>query len=446
MSRAKLNMEETGYVVGGEPAFGRVFQRAMSFHFPEGMAAVRDASGAYHITSEGHPAYARRYLDAAGFYGGLAAVRDARGWFHIRTDGNPAHVRRFRWSGNFQEARCPVQDSRGFLHVCPDGTDAYAQRYSYVGDFKGGVAVAHSQGEAFHIRPDGSLLTGQRHKHAEPFHKSYAVVRDESGFFHVDRAGHPLHHMRFAAAEPFYNGVALCRTSSGDLLRLRENGSWIHVAPELEPISITGLREHMLQGHRVGLFIRHAERHPIEKDSPTWGNEVLLTPRGIDVAARLGRQFRGLGKLAFRSSPVERCRHTCAAMAEGAGLAQADIHLDRMLGDPGFLIDGSGSHELPMKADYHAFTSELLTTGHAPGTKPMAPECDAVLAQMHTQMAGAACTIFLSHDLFVAVMMAHLGLKAPTREDWCAYLEGVCLIETPSGFSFRRFAGEEAIP
>lgn len=81
-----LNDSETGYLRGGVALFGKTFQSAMSFHWPEGLAAVKDESGSYHIDPDGRSRYESRYGETCGFYEGLAAVKDERGWLHIRPD------------------------------------------------------------------------------------------------------------------------------------------------------------------------------------------------------------------------------------------------------------------------------------------------------------------------------------------------------------------------
>lgn len=434
-----LNAAEDGYLVNGAPAFDRTFLRAQSFHFPEGLAAVHDEVGAYHIDAAGRPIYEKRYLDSYGYYDGIAAVRDERGWFHIRSDGSALHSRRFRWSGNFQGGRCVVLDATGFFHIDPTGADAYEQRYRYAGDFRGGIAVAHGDDGAFHVKTDGTRLNEATYRHAEPFHKGYAVVEDEHGAYHVDRKGRPIHPLRFRHAEPFYNGVALCRGNDGELLRLRDNGYWTRVATALEPIEADEVARLLQRGERIGLFLRHAERYSITPSTPNWGNDVMLTKRGIESAERLGRLLQGNQSLGLQSSPVARCQETCAAIACGAGRDELPIVTDRVLGDPGVYFDGTGAQEGPMKNDFHAFAEDYLNQGVAPGMLPLSPTSEELLGFLSGRMMPNACTVFITHDLFAAVLMHFLGLKSPDRTDWCAYLEGVCLIATDDKPICRRF-------
>lgn len=435
-----VNESGTGFMRNRQPWGGSVFLAATSFHAPEGLAAVRDETGAYHVGLDANQAYVHRYLDAAGFYEGLAAVRDDRGWLHIRTDGTPVHERRFRWSGNFQGGRCAVQDARGFFHVDARGEDAYPRRFRYAGDFRYGVAVAHGPEGAFHIREDGEPLNGVAYLHAEPFHKGHAVVADRRGFFHSDRAGRPLHPHRFVAAEPFYNGVALCRDLDGGLLRLRTNDTWTRVAEDLQPVTPAAVRRFLADGGRVGLFVRHAERHPITPETPDWGNDVPLTDRGEADAESLGQSLSGVARLALWSSPVPRCQQTAEAIARGAGLGDAELAVHTHLGRPGIYFDPDGRVSDLLRTDFHAFADAYLDTGIASGMRPVPEASEELLTFLDRQMAEADCTVFVTHDFFAAALMSYLGLKAPDRSDWCRYLEGVCILKGPGGGTrYRRF-------
>lgn len=439
-----LNDAETGYLVAGIPQFGRSFVRAMSFHWPEGLAAVQDETGAHHIDSEGRPQYAARFDQTCGFYGGIAAVKDKEGWFHIRPDGSPVHRRRFRWSGNFQGSRCAVLGHEGFFHINTQGADAYAERFLYAGDYRYGIAVVFGSNGAFHINLDGARLNSATYRHAEPFHKGVAVVADERGFYHVDKHGNSIHSQRLRRAEPFYNGVSLCEGHDGDLIRLKENGTWTRIAQDVEPLDPIEIRSKLGNGTRIGLFLRHAERDPITPDSPNWGNSVLLTEHGVEVARQFGTQFAGV-RLGFWASPIARCGQTCAALARGAGIESPPINTHQNLGDPGIYLDGSGNHEEAMRHDFHDYATAYLDDGIAPGSRSVPEASEELLSFLLDKMAPWECTVFITHDFFAAALMSYLGLKAPDRDDWCDYLEGVCLIASTSGVTFRRILGQNRV-
>ena len=437
-----LNESETGYLLGRQPWPGKQFEGAMSFHDPEGLAAVHDETGAYHLNLDGRPAYTHRFHEASGFYEGIAAVQDERGWFHIHPNGKRLHDRCFHWSGNFQGRRCVVQDNYGFFHITLSGSDAYSQRFRYTGDFRYGIAVAFQSGGAFHIRPDGSPLHQRTYVHADPFHKGFAVVADEEGFFHVDLSGKPLGNVRFNSAEPFYNGFALCRDRDNELIRLRINGTWTRIARNLEPIDQVEIRQLIGKGIRIGLFLRHAERHPMTVHTPTWGNNILLTEKGKEQARSLGCTLLMGVVIGLWSSPIERCKQTCTAIAEGLGKLAGRVNTHQYLGDPGIYLDDTDAHVEGMRQDFHMFATGYLDRGVAPGMVPIPEASEKLIRFMREKMREAACTLFITHDFFSATLMSYLGLKIPDRIDWCDYLEGVCLVEKNDEIEFRRFMGK----
>ena len=112
-TRTRVAPERTHHLLDGTPLYPARFTEVLSFHAP-GLAAARDASGAFHIDTTGRPAYARRFLRTFGFYEGLAAVESEQGAFHLRADGSELTGGRYAWCGNFQDGRCTVrgQDER----------------------------------------------------------------------------------------------------------------------------------------------------------------------------------------------------------------------------------------------------------------------------------------------------------------------------------------------
>ncbi|MBX7193913.1 MAG: histidine phosphatase family protein [Sandaracinaceae bacterium] len=442
MTRPELDESETGYRSGTATLTTRRFLRAMSFHYPEALAAVRDDSGAYHIREDGSPAYSQRFQDAAGFYEGLASVRGARGYVHIRPDATLAHDRRFRWLGNFQGGHCVALGPNGFHHVRSDGADSYPQRYSYVGDFRYGVAVARSGARAFHIRTDGTLLHGRRFVDAEPFHKGAAVVCDEDGYFHVDRRGDALHTHRFARAEPFYNGYALCLTHAGEWVRLRASGAFSPIRHGCEALGASDVRAALGRGVRVALLVRHAERHEIDPSDPSWGDHVLVTDRGVAQATRLGTRLAGPWSTGLYASTVERCVQTAYAVGAGLGLTDPRVSRNDELACRTY-FDASRDHEPLMRRDYHELLTRYLGDGVAPGMRRIDEGSDALLARIHADMDSADLTVHVSHDLACAVLADHLGLKGATPDDWCDYLEGVCILRSAEQITYHRFRGLE---
>lgn len=220
-----LAPEGTHHLIQGSPAYTKRFDEVLKFH-PPGLAAVRDASGAYHIDPTGQAIYCERYLRTFGFYQDRAAVQTLDGWLHILPSGQPLYPERHAWCGNFQEARCPVRlfDQR-YLHLGLDGKAVYTECYRYAGDYRDGMAVVQREdGLHTHITLEGTIIHGKWFLDLDVFHKGYARARDEHGWHHIDTSGQPLYQRRFAAVEPFYNGQARVEDLDSSLLVIDERG------------------------------------------------------------------------------------------------------------------------------------------------------------------------------------------------------------------------------
>ena len=222
----RLSQDLSHHVIGDSPAYPARFLEVQKFHAP-GLAPVRDASGSYHITPNGSPAYAARHLRTFGFYEDRAAVHSAAGWHHIMPDGSALYPERYDWCGNFQDGRCPVRlrDSR-YFHIKRDGAPAYDARYRYAGDFRDGCAVVQrDDGMHTHVDADGVPLHGRWFLDLDVFHKNHARARDAQGWHHVDARGQPLYDRRFQNVEPFYNGQSRVEGFDGSLSVIDETGA-----------------------------------------------------------------------------------------------------------------------------------------------------------------------------------------------------------------------------
>lgn len=231
--------DATHHLLQGRPAYSARFDNVLKFHAP-GLAPVTDASGAYHITPDGAPAYAARHLRTFGYYEGRAAAQSHQGWLHILPTGAPLGAESYAWCGNYQEGLCAVRTHDGaYLHIDLRGAPAYEQRYRYVGDFRDGFAVAQREdGKHSHIDPRGRVVHGVWFEDLDVFHKGHARARDADGWHHVNLRGEPLYRRRFRAVEPFYNGQARVEDEGGGLLIVNPRGETVLTlrAPRRSPV------------------------------------------------------------------------------------------------------------------------------------------------------------------------------------------------------------------
>lgn len=210
----------------GQPVYSERFDEVLKFHAP-GLAPVQCAGDAWHVGSDGTPAYRRRFLRTFGFYEGLAAVVGPHGWHHIAADGEDAYNARHAWCGNFQQGRCAVRaHDHTYHHITADGSAAYTKRWRYAGDYRDGIAVVQAaDGHSTHVGLNGAMLHGGWFVDLDVFHKGFARARDEDGWMHIDLNGRPVYRRRFQAVEPFYNGQARVERFDGALEVIDEGGA-----------------------------------------------------------------------------------------------------------------------------------------------------------------------------------------------------------------------------
>ena len=234
--RTTVSPSGTHHVRDGVPVYAERFDEVLKFHDP-GLAAVRRNGQAWHIRSNGEPAYDRRFDLTFGFYEGLAAAAAPDGWRHVRPNGTDLYGTRYTWCGNFQDGRCAVRERGGtYLHLAAEGVPAYGARWRYAGDFRDGIAVVQSEdGRSTHIDLRGELTHEGWFLDLDIFHKGFARARDEDGWMHVDHSGRPVYRRRFAAVEPFYNGQARVERMDGGLEIIDGTGaSVVELRPALK--------------------------------------------------------------------------------------------------------------------------------------------------------------------------------------------------------------------
>lgn len=212
----KLNKNQTGYVYNGHPLFNKSFFNALNFH-KEGLAAVADASGAYHIDLNGKPIYEKRYNRTFGYYFQKASVIDNGVAYHIDLNGKRLYNQNFLWTGNYQQDICTVKDhEQNYFHINALGKRFYPENYLYAGDFREDISCVQLQNKLFtHIYKDGSRVHNNCFKDLNVYHKGYACAKDELGWCHIDLKGEPFYVERYLLLEPFYNGAAFATDLDG---------------------------------------------------------------------------------------------------------------------------------------------------------------------------------------------------------------------------------------
>lgn len=197
-----------------------------------------------------------------------------------------------------------------------------------------------------------------------------------------------------------------------------------------ETIDFKRIKQFLAEGCQVSLLIRHSERPPITPGDTTFGQALALTPRGEAMAREAGRLLAGPYDVRFLSSPMVRCQMTAACLAEGMGCAAAEVTDEPILGIQNFYYDDV--EKLPgemMRCGYIQYMLDYLRTGSARYSHDSAvatPQMVAWLKQMTTRQLN----VLVSHDIFVAALLAGLRAKSYTAENWVGYLHSAAVICT----------------
>lgn len=197
-----------------------------------------------------------------------------------------------------------------------------------------------------------------------------------------------------------------------------------------ETIDFEKVKQFLAEGCKVSLLIRHSERPPITPGDTTFGHSLALTPRGEAMAREAGRLLAGPYEVRFLSSPMVRCQMTARCLAEGMGCAQAEVVDEPILGLKNFYYDDV--EKLPgemMRCGYIQYMLDYLRTGSALYSHDVAVATPKMVEWMKA-MTTKQLNLLVSHDIFVAALLAGIKAKTYTAENWVGYLHSAAVVYT----------------
>ena len=99
-------------------------------------------------------------------------------------------------------------------------------------------------------------------------------------------------------------------------------------------VSVSDIVAELGRGSRVLLLLRHSERPKIGHEDKTFGASLPLTANGKHLCVEFGRMLAGVTpSVEFRASPLLRTVMTAELVAEGMGLAGAEVVRDALVGN-----------------------------------------------------------------------------------------------------------------
>ena len=187
----------------------------------------------------------------------------------------------------------------------------------------------------------------------------------------------------------------------------------------------------------VGLVLRHAEREPICPG--TYGNDVPLTERGTQSARRLGKALTSRSSSTIITSPLPRCVQTAQAIIEGASWNGAAL-ADHRLGGPGpFVTAPELSGPVLLEIGSRAMAQRQLTEKEPlPGMRSTEQGVELLLHLVRPHLADRGLvSLFITHDLVLAVLVGHLYGLNVGEFDWPDYLDALIIGKKSGELRFR---------
>ena len=208
----------------------------------------------------------------------------------------------------------------------------------------------------------------------------------------------------------------------------------------LGEVTLEDVRALLREGNRVLLMTRHAERPHIDHEDPSFGATLPITANGEEMSRAFGRILRDCAPVVqFASSPLRRTMMTTECIAEGMGVAHADIAPCDALGNGTFYF-----------ADQHAVWEEFrdgsffrkcfayFENGTYRGFAELHAATDA-LEEWCLAHFTAPVAVFTTHDLYIAAFLAARRVVARfTEANWPRFLDSAAIVLAPDGT--RRYA------
>jgi Fructose-2,6-bisphosphatase len=418
------------HIQNNRPLYDKMFDNVMDFH--EGIAAVKDSSGAYHIDEKGEPIYNRRFKETFGFYSGLASVIDDSGAYHIQKNGDPAYLERFRWAGSFQEDMCTVRLHSGeYTYIDRDGKKR-SERYDHAGDYCDGVAVIRmNEHGSMYIDRESKSIHSRWFRDCRNYKNGVATVSDERGYFRINKKGEDMREERCDDIYDEYNGEYI-RIKDNIAETVRNNGS-IELfqipektfTPKYNHVWIKDL--HDFEWDSCIIFIRHSERRSLFIHEADRQSELMLTENGIDSAVEIGKEISDVEhrSMSAISSPMGRCKQTAESILKGMNVTISVEEADA-LGGTAFVHgmgDMNGDNQMP----HSVLAAKHICGESIPGWYDAPQGVKNVMDILLPRLNAHDLTICVSHDAFVFRLLGILSGKYH-EDKWIDFCDGGLLI------------------
>lgn len=177
---------------------------------------------------------------------------------------------------------------------------------------------------------------------------------------------------------------------------------------------------------KVAVILRHGDRDSIPQN--TFGNDVMLNPKGINNSLLFGSQLKDVVINAIYTSPLLRCEQTAKLISQGAE-KQMLIKKSNELGNPGLHVTNAEiAGKTYLRYGLEELYARFVKSESLPGFANQTNLLQAMTEFLESQTKKEGVTMFVSHDLVIAMYQYCLDKKIYNPPfDWINYLDGICV-------------------
>ena len=182
-------------------------------------------------------------------------------------------------------------------------------------------------------------------------------------------------------------------------------------------VSVSDVIAELRRGSRVLLLLRHSERPRIGYEDKTFGASLPLTENGKRLCVEFGRMLAGATpSVEFRASPLLRTVMTAELVAEGMGLAGAEVVRDALVGNgSAYVASELEVWRLFRDGSFFRRMVEYMQAGEQRGFNPLAPATDAAQQIVEQSKAQLAQTLVQRLPSFQFAVMISPRLMADRK-------------------------------
>jgi broad specificity phosphatase PhoE len=188
---------------------------------------------------------------------------------------------------------------------------------------------------------------------------------------------------------------------------------------------IQDILKHYSDEQRLSLLIRHGDRDHIPEGS--FGNEVLLNEKGKYNSLKFGESLAELKVNRIFTSPVGRCVQTAEHISKGYGKS-IEIIETKALGDPGLhIFDDKLAGEYYLQHGGIGMYQHFTQGKNISGVFSIEEMKKSMTYFIDKNTTEKGITLFVSHDMIIAMYHYCLNKMIYTPENWVNYLSGITL-------------------